>query len=180
MGFLSMIKKVVSLICLTIIFASVAFAETDSQKIQRLSTQLQKHQIVDATRKGKYEPSDIERRKKMRELSKEITDLRKNIYNDIQKQVNDMEQQHINLLNNLKTCTKSSAKGITGYEYVLGSQNGKCYYRADVSTKYYVYCAFPMSVAKQYAVESMNVVKSGKNSAYIDSVADKYCKMKQK
>ena len=62
-----MIKKIVSLICIFIILASTAFAETNNQKIQRLSAQLQKYQIVDATRKGKYEATDIERRKKIQD-----------------------------------------------------------------------------------------------------------------
>ena len=175
-----MIKKIVSLICIFIILASTAFAETNNQKIQRLSAQLQKYQIVDATRKGKYEATDIERRKKIQALSKEIAELRQKQYNDLQNKIDSMIEPHINLLNNLKTCTKSSSEGILGYEYVLGTKNGKCYYQADIGPKSYIYCAFPMSVARQYAVESINAIKSGKENAYIDSVTDRYCTLKNK
>lgn len=100
----------------------------------------------------------------------------------VQKHAQDTISQHIALMNNLKTCTKSSAYGLAGYEYVLGLQNGKCYYKTSAAANSYVLCAFPMPVAKQYAIESINVFKTGNESSYnsyINSVSNKYCKIIQ-
>lgn len=171
-------KKFFGLIFILVLSFNSVLAETNGQIIQRLSLQLQKHNVVEATRKGYNSPSDVERRKKISELNQEIARLRKEEQNKFTNDIKAMESEHINLLNNLKTCTRSGAKVITGNQYVLGSKNGLCYYRVDVGTKgRHLLCSLPMDVAKKFAQEAINSINSGKESSYTESVlSGNYCK----
>lgn len=174
-------KKVLSIIFVLLLAASSVFAETNAKKIQALSTELQKHTVVDATRKGYNSPYDVERRKKIEALNKQINQLREEDRQNLLKEVDAMENEHIRLMQNLKTCTRSDAKVFTGNQYVLGQRNSTCYYRIDMGRNgNYMLCGFPMSVANQYAQEAITSIKTGKTSTYVESMTNKYCELKNK
>ncbi len=170
-------KKLFLLIFILVLSFNSVLAETNGEIIQRLSVQLQKHNVVEATRKGYSTPADLERRKKINELNQEIARLRKQEQNNFNNKLNEMEASHINLMNNLKTCTRSGMKVMGGYQYVLGSQNGVCYFRMDIGTQgRYLLCSFPMDVSRRFADEAINAIKTGKDSSYTVSATEKYCK----
>ncbi len=170
-----MIKKFSIILLLLIVSTMTAIAASNNEQIRELSTQLQKMQIVDATRKDYSESSDIARRKKMSELDAQIYQLRQAQINDINQQLNELEQEVIQFLENLKTCKVSNIRAITERHSILGMENGFCRYRVSFGTKTAIICKFPMTVAKQYAQESINSIKNRSESKFLEDVSAQYC-----
>lgn len=167
-------------VLIVVLFFSLnsVFAETNTQKIKQLSVQIQQLIVVDGTRKGYNSPSDIERRKKIDALNQEIKRLRDEDQQGFQKQSEAMQSEYLNLFENMKTCTRSGAKIVTGNQYILGNKNGVCYYQIDFGTSgNYFLCKFPMSVAKRYAEESLSSIKNNVKSSYVEPTMDKYCEL---
>lgn len=175
-----MLKKISVLLLLSLTTLTVLAAST-SEQIRELSGQLTKMQIVDATRKNYSEPTDIARRKKMAELSAQIKNLQKQQNDEIYASIDNMQNDHIQLMENLKTCKKSGAKTITGTNYILGITNGYCKYQMNfgVNNNQAVLCNFPMSVTQQLAQESINSIKTGQYSKFVESTYNKYCTEKK-
>ena len=94
--------------------------------------------------------------------------------------VNNEQENRINLMLNLKSCTPTDVQLSDGQYQILGYQNGACGYKVIYQEQNSeINCKFPIPVAQMYGQESINVVKTGIESSFVKLMNNSsYCSKK--